>query len=172
MFKRFTNACVRVVNRWLPDAFLFAVILTFVVYVATMFATGMGPIKVLAAWGNSDGFWGLLAFSMQMALVLVLGSAMASAKPCKKVLRKAAGLCHAIICRPSSSPPWSPPCAAGSTGASVWWPVQLLAKEVAKRVPTVDYPLLIASAYSGFVIWHAESFRIHSPNAGHRRQVR
>ena len=31
----------------------------------------------------------------------------------------------------------------------------LLAKEVAKRVPTVDYPLLIASAYSGFVIWHA-----------------
>ena len=72
MFKRFTNACVRVVNRWLPDAFLFAVILTFLVYVAAMFATGMGPIKVLAAWGNSDGFWGLLAFSMQMALVLVL----------------------------------------------------------------------------------------------------
>ena len=49
MFKRFTNACVRVANRWLPDAFLFAVILTFVVYVAAMFATGMGPIKVLAA---------------------------------------------------------------------------------------------------------------------------
>lgn len=24
-----------------------------------------------------------------------------------------------------------------------------------RRVPTVDYPLLIASAYSGFVIWHA-----------------
>ena len=45
MFKRFTNACVRVVNRWLPDAFLFAVILTFVVYVAALFATGMGPIK-------------------------------------------------------------------------------------------------------------------------------
>lgn len=153
MFKRFTNACVRVVNRWLPDAFLFAVILTFVVYVAAMFATGMGPIKVLAAWGNSDGFWGLLAFSMQMALVLVLGSAMASAKPCKKVLRKAAGLCHNNM-RPSSSPPWSPPCAAGSTGASVWCRCAA-GQEVAKRVPTVDYPLLIASAYSGFVIWHA-----------------
>ena len=92
MFKRFTNACVRVVNRWLPDAFLFAVILTFVVYVAAMFATGMGPIKVLAAWGNSDGFWGLLAFSMQMALVLVLGSAMASAKICKRALGAIASL--------------------------------------------------------------------------------
>ena len=33
--------------------------------------------------------------------------------------------------------------------------VTLLAKEVVRRVPTVDYPLLIASAYSGFVIWHA-----------------
>ena len=154
MFKRFTNACVRVVNRWLPDAFLFAVILTFVVYVAAMFATGMGPIKVLAAWGNSDGFWGLLAFSMQMALVLVFGSAMASAKPCKKVLRKAAGLCHnnmqAIVITTMVSTVccwlnWGFGLVAGA----------LLAKEVAKRVPTVDYPLLIASAYSGFVIWHA-----------------
>jgi short-chain fatty acids transporter len=31
----------------------------------------------------------------------------------------------------------------------------LLAKEIAKKVHTVDYRLLIASAYSGFVIWHA-----------------
>ena len=31
----------------------------------------------------------------------------------------------------------------------------LLAKAVARRVRDVDYPLLIASAYSGFVIWHA-----------------
>ena len=28
-------------------------------------------------------------------------------------------------------------------------------RQVVRRVPTVDYPLLIASAYSGFVIWHA-----------------
>ena len=75
MFKKFTNGCVRVVNRWLPDAFLFAVILSIIVYVGAMLATGMGPLKVLSAWGSNDGFWGLLAFSMQMALVLVLGSA-------------------------------------------------------------------------------------------------
>ena len=94
MFKKFTNGCVRVVNRWLPDAFLFAVILSIIVYVGAMLATGMGPLKVLSAWGSNDGFWGLLAFSMQMALVLVLGSAMASAKPCKKALRAVAGMCH------------------------------------------------------------------------------
>ena len=94
VFKKFTNGCVRVVNRWLPDAFLFAIILSIIVFIGAMFATGMGPLKVLNAWGDAKGFWGLLAFSMQMALVLVFGSAMASAKPCRKALRAVAGLCH------------------------------------------------------------------------------
>ena len=31
VFKKFTNGCVRVVNRWLPDPFLFAVILSIIV---------------------------------------------------------------------------------------------------------------------------------------------
>ena len=94
MFKKFTNGCVRVVNRWLPDAFLFAIILSIIVFIGSMCATKMGPLQVLNAWGDSKGFWGLLSFSMQMALVLVFGSAMAAAKPCKKALRAAAGLCH------------------------------------------------------------------------------
>ncbi len=154
MFKKFTNGCVRVVNRWLPDPFLFAVILSFVVFIAAMLGTQQGPIALLDAWGNGKGFWGLLGFSMQMALVLVLGNAMASSKPCKKALRGLAGLAHnnmqaivittfvSVICCWLN---WGFGLIAGA----------LLAKEVAKRVPTVDYPLLIASAYSGFVIWHA-----------------
>ena len=73
MFKKITNGCVRVVNRWLPDAFLFAVILTIIVYVFAMIATKMGPLEILSAWGSSDGFWSLLSFSMQMACVLVFG---------------------------------------------------------------------------------------------------
>ena len=155
MFKKFTNGCVRVVNRWLPDAFLFAIILTLIVFVAAMCATGMGPIDIIAKWGDQKGgFWNLLAFSMQMALVLVFGSAMASAKPCKKALRTVAGLCHdekqAILVTTFVSTiccwlNWGFGLVIGA----------LLAKEVVRRVPSVDYPLLIASAYSGFVIWHA-----------------
>src|SRR5699024_10550970 len=30
----------------------------------------------------------------------------------------------------------------------------LLAIQVVKRVPSVDYRLLVASAYSGFLVWH------------------
>ena len=154
MFKKFTNGCVNVVNRWLPDPFLFAIILTIIVFIGAMIGTDQGPVQLVQAWGNDAGFWGLLSFSMQMALVLVLGSAMASAAVCKKVLGSIAAMAKdkksailivtfvsAICCWLN----WGFGLIAGA----------LLAKEVAKRVHDVDYPLLIASAYSGFVIWHA-----------------
>ena len=154
MFKKFTNGCVNVVNRWLPDPFLFAIILTVVVFIAAMVGTAQTPIQLINAWGASSGFWNLLAFSMQMALVLVLGSAMASAAVVKNFLAKIATLAHdpksailvttfvSVICCWLN---WGFGLIAGA----------LLAKEVARRVKGVDYRLLIASAYSGFVIWHA-----------------
>ena len=154
MFKKFTNGCVRVVNRWLPDPFLFAIILTIVVFIASMIGTQQSPIALVDSWGNSSGFWGLLSFSMQRALVLVLGSAMASAKVCKKILgaiasiakdKKSAILITTFVSTICCWLNWGFGLIAGA----------LLAKEVARRVKDVDYPLLIASAYSGFVIWHA-----------------
>ena len=154
MFKKFTNGCVRVVNRWLPDPFLFAIILTIVVFIASMIGTQQSPVALVNSWGNSSGFWGLLSFSMQMALVLVLGSAMASAKVCKKILgaiasiakdKKSAILITTFVSTICCWLNWGFGLIAGA----------LLAKEVARRVKDVDYPLLIASAYSGFVIWHA-----------------
>ena len=154
MFKKFINGCVNVVNRWLPDPFLFAVVLSIVVFVAACLGTQQTPIAMIQAWGNTSGFWNLLAFSMQMALVLVLGSAMASAKVCKRALGSIASLAKnkmsaiiittmvSVIC---SWLNWGFGLIAGA----------LLAKEVARRVRDVDYRLLIASAYGGFVIWHA-----------------
>ena len=154
VFKKIVNGCVRVMNRWLPDAFLFAIILTIVVFVGAMAATGMGPLKIVDAWGNSSGFWGLLSFSMQMALVVVLGSACASAKPVKKLLHTIAGVCKNNMQAIVVTTMVSTICSWLNWGFGLIVGA-LLAKEVAKRVPTVDYPLLIASAYSGFVIWHA-----------------
>ncbi|MBQ8564144.1 MAG: short-chain fatty acid transporter, partial [Firmicutes bacterium] len=154
MFKKFTNGCVRVVNRWLPDPFLFAIILTIVVFIGSLIGTGQSPVELVNAWGNDKGFWGLLSFSMQMALVLVLGSAMASATVCKKALgtiasaakdKKSAIIIVTFVSTVCCWLNWGFGLIAGA----------LLAKEVAKRVRDVDYPLLIAAAYSGFVIWHA-----------------
>ncbi|MBR5001225.1 MAG: short-chain fatty acid transporter [Firmicutes bacterium] len=154
MFKKFTNGCVTIVNRWLPDPFLFAIILTIVTFVGSMIGTGLGAFELVEAWGNSKGFWGLLSFSMQMALVLVLGSAMASAPACKRALGAIASCAKnkrsAIIITTFVSTV----CCWLNWGFGLI-AAALLAKEIAKRVRDVDYPLLIASAYSGFVIWHA-----------------
>ena len=152
--KVLTNFFVKIVNRWLPDAFLFAIILTIVVFLAALVVTDNSVLDMLRYWGNSDGFWGLLSFSMQMALVVVLGSAFASARIVKNVLRKIASVASSnksailLVTFVSTIYCWLNWGFGLIAGA-------LLAKEIARKVPTVDYRLLIASAYSGFVIWHA-----------------
>lgn len=152
MFKKFTHACVTLVHKYLPDPFLFAIILTLVVFGITMPLTNQGPLEVVSHWGK--GAWNLLGFSMQMALVLVLGQALASAP-----------LFHRILVTLASIPK-SPAQAivlvtiVGLIANWINWGFGLVisaifAKELAKKVKGVDYPLLIAAAYSTFVIWHA-----------------
>ena len=152
MFKKFTNGCVNLVQRFLPDAFIFCIILTVLVFIAAIPVTGMNPIEIASAWGT--GIWSLLAFSMQMALVLVLGTAFANAPSIKKLIAKLAG----IPKKPASAIIF----VTAVSMVCCWlnWGFGLvvgaiLAKEVAKKVAKVDYRLLIASAYSGFVVWHA-----------------
>ena len=152
MFKKFTNACVNIVQKYLPDAFIFCIVLTIIVFVAAMPVSKMNPFEIANAWGES--MWSLLGFSMQMALVLVLGTALATAPLVKRAINAAAGV------------PKSPTSAiifiTVVSMIACWlnWGFGLvvgaiLAKEIAKKVKGVDYRLLIASAYSGFVIWHA-----------------
>ena len=139
-------------DKVLPDALVLAFVLSIIAYILCITVAGSTPLDTIVYWGK--GFWGLLEFSMQMALVLVLGSAMASAKACKRALaaiatlardKKSAILVTTFVSTICCWLNWGFGLIAGA----------LLAKEVARRVEDVDYPLLIASAYSGFVIWHA-----------------
>ena len=152
MFKKFTNGCVKLVQRFLPDAFVFCIILTIVVFIAAMPVAGMNPIEVANAWGS--GVWGLLAFSMQMALVLVLGSALANAPAIKRIIVKLAG----VPKKPAGAVAFvtisSAICCFINWGFGLIIGA-LLAKEVAKKIKGLDYRLIIAAAYSGFVIWHS-----------------
>lgn len=152
MFKKFTNACVAMVQKYLPDPFLFAAILTFIVFLLGVFVTDQSPLDMIGHWG--EGFWGLLAFSMQMVLVLVTGHTLANAPIIKKGLRKLASI------------PKTPTQAIFAVTLvaiiACWinWGFGLVigalyARELARQIKTVDYRLLIASAYSGFVVWHA-----------------
>lgn len=143
---------MKLVEKYLPDPFIFAIILTFLVVVISMIVTRTTPIGIVEAWYG--GFWNLLAFSMQMALILVTGTILATAPAFKKVLGKLASLpknkIQAIIFVN----------VIAILACFVNWGFGLVigavfAKEVAKRVKNVDYPLLVASAYAGFLVWHA-----------------
>lgn len=152
MIKRLTSVCVSLVQRFLPDPYLFAVMLTFIVFLMGMFIAGSSPLDMVLYWGN--GFWSLLAFSMQMALVLVTGHTLASSPPFKRILGGIAGA--------MKSPAQAVMTTTFVALVAAWinWGFglvigALLAKEMAKKVKGCDYPLLIACGYIGFLIWHA-----------------
>ena len=84
MFKKITNGCVAIMQRYLPDPFIFAVLLTFIVFALGMLITVQSPMDMLIHW--QSGFWDLLAFSMQMSLILVTGHTLANAALFKKGL--------------------------------------------------------------------------------------
>lgn len=154
MLKRFTNACVKLVDKYLPDPFLFAIVLTVVCYVLAVVFTGNSPLDVLAAWGDfKNGIWNLLKFSMQTSMIVVFGSALAKTKAFTKLINKVASYATTntkaiiIITVFSGIISWLNYGLGLICGA-------LLGKAIAKQLRTIDYRLLIASAYSGFVIWH------------------
>ena len=150
--QKLINVCVKLVQRWLPEPFIFAIILTLVAALLAMPICRQTPVEVMEHWGN--GVWGLLAFAMQMALVLVCGSTLAAAPVVKKGISALASL--------SKTPAGAIALVTAVSALACWinWGFGLIvgvifAKEIARKLKGVDYRLLIASAYSGFVVWHA-----------------
>ncbi|WP_269102636.1 short-chain fatty acid transporter [Mangrovicoccus ximenensis] len=141
---------VRLMDRYLPDPYIFVLILTVSVAAAAMIVEAQSPLAVVRMWG--DGFWSLLQFSMQMLLVLVTGYMMASTPLVRRGLSRLADL--------ATSPGAAILLVSYVSLAASWlnWGFGLVvgalfAKEIARKV-RVDYRLLVASAYSGFLIWH------------------
>ena len=90
MLNFISRPLVRLVDRWLPDPYIFVVILTLVVMIAAMGVEGHSPMAVVQMWGA--GFWELLSFAMQMLLVLVTGYMMASTPLVRRILERLADL--------------------------------------------------------------------------------
>lgn len=142
----------KLAKKYIADAFVFAIVLTILVYILGMVINKRSFLDMAMYWGK--GFWGLLSFSMQMVLVLVTGSALAISKPVHKVL--------VALTKVADTPPKAIALVCLVMGVGCWlnWGFGLiisaiLAKELARRVKGIHYPLLVASAYSGFVVWHS-----------------
>ncbi|PIE04018.1 MAG: short-chain fatty acid transporter [Spirochaetales bacterium] len=142
----------KVARKWLPNAFIFAVILAIIVFILGMLVEGASFMEMTTYMGG--GMWKFLAFSMQMVLILVTGSALATSKPVHGFLKSLASA--------AKTPAQAIVLVTIVMIVGCWlnWGFgliisALLAKELAKTIKGIHYPLLVASAYSGFVVWHA-----------------
>ncbi len=152
MIQSLANFFTRIMQRWLPDAFLFAIILTFVVLICGVIAEDKSVNQMIDFWG--DGIWNLLTFSMQALLTLVTGYVLAKTPFVKRILQLISGVAKTpgqaiilmtVIALLSGWVNWGFGLIASG----------LFAREIAQRVKGVHYPLLVAAAYSGMLIWHA-----------------
>ncbi|MFO7910125.1 MAG: short-chain fatty acid transporter [Halomonas sp.] len=150
MLKFVSKPAVKLVERYLPDPYVFVLLLTIIAAFAAIAVERQTPLDVLRMWG--DGFWNLLTFSMQMLLVLVTGFMLANSPPVKRLLQRLANVARTpggaimLVTYVSLAASWINWGFGLVVGA-------LFAKELAKLI-RVDYRLLVASAYSGFVVWH------------------
>jgi short-chain fatty acids transporter len=142
----------RVAGRMLPDAFVFALVLVIVTFLLGIVVQGASVLEMAVYFG--EGVWDFLVFSMQMVLILVTGSALATSRPVRRLL-------GGIAAR-TRTPAQAVVLVTLVMMIGCWlnWGfglivAALLARELARSVRRVHYPLLVASAYSGFVVWHA-----------------
>ncbi len=150
MMDKITSFFTELMRKYLPDPFVFALGLTFLTLVLSIIIEGKGPIQLVDAWGK--GFWSLLSFTTQMAVILAMGYVLASAPFTSRLLDKIADNVQtprgAIIVATL----------VGGIGSYLNWGFGLviggiIAKKLALRVKGVHYPLIIASAYSGFTLY-------------------
>jgi short-chain fatty acids transporter len=86
---RKSQALVAFSERWFPDAYVFVLLAGIVIAGATMLHGG-APLATSVAFG--DGFWSLIPFTMQMALVAIGGYVVAKSPPVAALMRRAAAV--------------------------------------------------------------------------------
>ena len=150
MLRRITRICVKYAERYIPDPYLYALILTFITAAASFMWTTAGAAKIASSW--YDGIWAILAFAMQMALILATGVALADAAPVRRLLQRIAGIpaeqsgAVVVLFLAAAFANWLNWGFGLVAGA-------LLAREMAKRIRDVDFGLLVAVAYMGNIVW-------------------
>jgi len=93
---------VALMQRWMPNAFIFAALLTILTFVICIFLTEASAGEIIDAWGN--GFWNLIAFTTQIAMTLITGYALAHTPAAHRLLNGIAKLAsspskaYVIVC--------------------------------------------------------------------------
>lgn len=152
MIKPMTKAFVTIFDRYMPDPFALVLLITLLVFLCGIAFEGQTPLAMLDYW--QGGFWNLLSFAMQMTLILVAGFAVAKTPLFESWVDRLASI--------AKTPGRAILTVSLSTLIICWfnWGMGLvagaiLARQLSARVKDVDYRLLVASAYAGFISFHA-----------------
>lgn len=149
--ERFATLLSDICSRWIPDPWVIVVLLTVVIGFFSLVLTpgGIGLDKaetIVRGWG--DGFWGLLEFAMQMALMLLSGYVVASSPPARRLL--------IWVADRESGPRRTVLTVALTSMILMWvhWGIGMIAAGIlvryyAARNTKADYRLLVAAAYLG-----------------------
>jgi short-chain fatty acids transporter len=166
LISRLGLAISRVFYRTCPDPFVIAIVLTVVTAILAL-TFGQFPAEaatlreratvLLDAWRGESGLWKLLAFGMQMCLVLVTGHALASTRLARAAINavadwpRSAAAASVLVCLVA--------CITGLINWGLGLIVgALLARDVGRSLTRrgipFHYPLLAASGYMGLLIFH------------------
>jgi short-chain fatty acids transporter len=150
LMQNITNFFATVMDRYLPDPFVLVIALTIVMGLLGLTVAHQTIPEMINDWSN--GLWGFLEFSMQVALVVVTGYALAVSRPITNMLNWIASNIHrprrAIVCVT----------VVAGVASYINWGFgliigPLMAQQLAKKIRGIHYPLLISSAYSGWIIY-------------------
>lgn len=153
--KHFTDYFTDFAQKWVPDSYVIALVLTIVAFILAKIFTPAGPFDIVISWGK--GFWTLLAFSMQMSLIVITGYALATTPICKKLISSACS-------KPNSATSvYVYAVILASIGFYLNWGFGLvfaalisknLAIQAGKKGIKIDYRYLCGAAWTPFYIWH------------------
>ena len=138
-------------QRFLPDAYVFAIILTFITIFASLLFTDFSGREIALSWGN--GFWNLNKFAMEMVLILVSGFTLAKTKFISGIIDKIANMSQGQI-KPVLLATFVSSLACLFNWGFGLVVAALISLEIAKRNKHLNPGLLIAASYSGFLLWH------------------
>ena len=83
IFQRIALGVTAWTERWFPDAFIFTA-LAVIAVAAGALLIGAPPKAIAVSFGT--GFWSLINFTMQMAIIVIIGYVVASSPPVKRMI--------------------------------------------------------------------------------------
>ena len=170
-FQLLARPFVAFVERYYPDPFVFVVLLSVLTFLLSLALADATPATALSAWG--DGLPSLLAFTAQICITLLTAHALAHTDRVQTLLKRIGNIPN------NATSAYALVAFSAGIGSLIAWSLGLIvgatvAREVARqgagRGIRIHYPLLVASAYAGFVIWHmgySSSAGLFVATAGH-----